>query len=349
VSDSSHFCRISVVVASYKRPDALHTVVSSLKRQTLPPQNFELAVVIDGIDECEPRYREVLETARREAPYAIRFEFQRNSGQSVARHRAIVTSASQWICVVDDDMELSPEFLQAHLELLEGGTSRTVVIGRVIPEEGWSLAPLYEAVRTRHMLDWHDELDRGGKEPSGYTLVTQNVSFGKAFYLEVGGFDPKLRLGEDSELGLRFEFAGGRFVFGSKASAIHRSRVGSYGTWLRRCVEYGRMAVYIYEKLGRDPRAHPLRNLVFGSRLNAAAVHALCWSGRLADAGIATLHTTGDVFQRLGLVSLGIATHKAILAVAYHVGVKEALGSWRRVLEAKRTLAERSDVVRDPT
>jgi GT2 family glycosyltransferase len=260
-----------------------------------------------------------------------------------------VTTAAPWVCVVDDDMELSPEFLEAHLDLLEAGGSKTVVIGRVVPEDGWTRAPLYEAVRTQHMLEWHDDLGRGLRAPSGYALVTQNVSFGKAFYLEVGGFDPTLRLGEDSELGLRFEFAGGTFVFGSKASAIHRSRVGSYEAWLRRCVEYGRNGVYIYEKLGHDPRAHPLRNLVFGSRLNAAAVHALCWSGLLARAGIGALHVSGDALHRVGWVNIGIATHKAILAVAYHVGVKDALGSWGRVLAAKRTFAERSEVARDPT
>ena len=85
------------------------------------------------------------------------------------------------------------------------------MIGRVIPEDEWERTPLYEAVRTSHMLEWHDDMGTGHKAPTGYTLVTQNVSFSKEFYLAVGGFDPKLRLGEDSELGLRFEFAGGTF------------------------------------------------------------------------------------------------------------------------------------------
>jgi GT2 family glycosyltransferase len=339
VSGTAISPKISVVVASYQRPDALQMVLSSLSRQTLPPVAFELAVVIDGIDETEARYREVLEAARRESPFALRYEFQENAGQSVARHRAIVSSPSPWICVVDDDMELSDGFLDAHLKLLQEGGRNTVVIGRVIPEDGWERTPLYEAVRTKHMLEWHDDLGRGDKTPSGYTLVTQNVSFSREFYLEVGGFDPRLRLGEDSELGLRFEFAGGRFVFGSDASAIHRSRVGSYDAWLRRCVQYGRNGVYIYEKLGEDSRAHPLRNLVNGSRLNAAAVHAVCWSNGLADSGIAALKWSGHMLQRVGLIGPAIATHKAILALAFHLGVKDALGSWASVLEAKRRLA----------
>jgi glycosyl transferase family 2 len=245
-------------------------------------------------------------------------------------------------------MELAPEFLAAHLAALESGGPKTVVIGRVIPEEGWQNAPLYEAIRTSHMLEWHDALGRGA-QPGGYTFVTQNVSFGKAFYLEVGGFDPRLRLAEDSELGLRFEFAGGRFVFAAGAAAIHHSRVGSYGTWLRRCVEYGEMGVYVYEKLGRDQRAHPLRNLVKGSRLNAAAVHAVCWSDGLAQSTIGALNLIGEGLQRVGLETPAIATHKAILAVAYHLGVKKALGSWSRVLAAERALASAPDAPTGPT
>jgi glycosyltransferase involved in cell wall biosynthesis len=349
VSDTRQACQITVVIASYKRPDALTTALASLRRQTLSSSAFEVAVVIDGVDETEAQYRRVLDAACAGEPFRVRYEFQANAGQSVARHRAILAASTPWICVIDDDMDLLPAFLEAHLAALTAGTSKTVVIGRVIPEEKWEAAPLYEAVRTSHMLEWHDVLGRGEQEPWGYTLVTQNVSFSRAFYLEVGGFDKALRLGEDSELGLRFEFAGGRFVFSSQAAAIHRSRVGSYDAWLRRCVEYGRSGVYIYEKLGRDLRAHPLRNLVNGSRLNAVMVRALCWSDTCAYSGISALRLVGNALQRAGLVAPAIATHKAILALAYHLGVKSALGSWARVVEAARTFAATPEAPRHPT
>ena len=341
--------RITVVIATYKRPDALSMVLSSLTRQTLDPSAFEVSVVIDGVDEFEREYRTLLDGCRGQAAFQLRYEFQANAGQSVARHRAITGSGTPWVCVIDDDMDLMPEFLASHLAALEAGGEKTVVIGRVIPEEGWQAAPLYEAIRTSHMLEWHEVLGSGLKQPTGYTLVTQNVAFGREFYLAVGGFDERLRLGEDSELGLRFEFAGGRFVFSTPAAAIHRSRVGSYDTWLRRSIEYGRSGVYIYDKLGKDLRAHPLRNLVYGSRLNAAAVHAVCWSDALAQSAIATLHTTGTALQRLGLVGPAIATHKAILAVAYHLGVKRTLGSWSRLLAEKRAFAAANGAPREPT
>ena len=90
-------------------------MLSSLARQTLTPSEFELVIVIDGIDEHEARYRDILERAKRELLFAIRYEFQQNAGQSVARHRAIERASAPWICVIDDDMDLLPEFLAEHL------------------------------------------------------------------------------------------------------------------------------------------------------------------------------------------------------------------------------------------
>jgi GT2 family glycosyltransferase len=339
---------LTLVVSSYRRPEALATLFASLAVQTLSHDEFAVDVVVDGLDDTEARYRAVLERVRASAPYTLSYEFQANSGQSVARHRAISRVATPWVCVVDDDMDLAPGFLAAHLAALRSGTARTVVLGRVIPEDGWTRTPLYEAVRTSHMLESHDGMARGLRQPGGWALVTQNVSFAREFYLSVGGFDEKLRLGEDSELGLRFEFAGGRFVFAEAAAAIHRSRVGSYDAWLRRCVEYGKNGVYIFEKLGSDARAHPLRNLVHGSRLNAAAVHALCWSDALAFGGIECLRRLGNGLQRVGLPGPGVATHKAILAIAFHLGVKRSLGSWREVLAEARRLS-RMDGTAYPT
>jgi glycosyltransferase involved in cell wall biosynthesis len=340
--------QITVVIASYKRPDALAMVLASLRRQTLAPSEFDVAVVVDGVDETEVRYKAVLDEAAGASRFTLRAEFQANAGQSVARDRSIRAARTPWICVIDDDMDLMPGFVAAHLASLTAGGDKTVVIGRVIPEEGWESQPLYEAVRTSHMLEWHESMGRGA-QPSGFTLVTQNVSFGREFYVAVGGFDPKLRLGEDSELGLRFEFAGGRFVFSADAAAIHRSRIGSYDAWLRRSVDYGRNGVYIYEKLGRDVRAHPLRNLVNGSRLNAAVVRTLCWSEPLARGAISTLNMTGRGLQRVGLTAPAIATHKAILALAFHLGVKQALGSWRNVLRSAQSFAAAPDAPRNPT
>lgn len=329
---------IALVVATHRRPDALEVLLRSVERQSLEPARFEVAVVVDGQDETGTAYRRVLEHAQLRASYPLAWEFQDNAGQSVARERGIRMTSAPWLCVVDDDMDLAPAFLEAHVRALGCGPARTAVVGRVVPEPGWERQPLYEAVRTYAMLELHDRLAAGAPVP-GEAFVTQNVSFTRLLYRELGGFDPSLRLGEDTDLGLRIELAGATLRFADDAAAVHRSRIGAYDTWLRRCVEYGRNGVYIWDKLGHARRVHPLRNLVDGSRLNAAAVHLLSSTDERAHRGIERLRRGGARLQRLRLTWAAIATHKAILAVAYNVGVRQALGSWRQLLDEERAYA----------
>lgn len=340
---------IALVVASYRRPDAIATLMRALERQTLPRERYEVAVVVDGRDELEPEYRRVFAHATTDLGLPLSFAFQDNAGPAPARDHAIGMTRAPWLCISDDDMDLVPGYLAAHLEALEGGGPDAVVIGNVIPEDGWESQPLYEAMRTRSMLELHEGLRSGTRRAQGAVLVTQNVSLARSAYERVGGFDPALRLGEDTEIGWRLERAGARFVFAPAASAIHRSRVGSYDTWLARQWQYGRNAVYIYRKLGCDPRSHPLRNLVNGDRSKALAVQALCWSDTLGRAGIGTLHALGSALQRLGLTVPAVATHKAILAVAFHLGVKDALGSWPAVRAERRAFLAMPDRPLDPT
>jgi GT2 family glycosyltransferase len=338
--------RIALVVATYRRPEALDVLLASVERQTLPRGDFEVAVVVDGLDEHREPYQRRLEAARA-AGLPLAFAFQENAGQSAARNRAARMTTAPLLCIVDDDMDLAPGFLAAHVEAL--ADPDTVSIGCVIPEDGWERQPLYEAVRTKAMLELHAAMARAGGAARAAAFVTQNVALPRRAFDAAGGFDETLKLGEDTAMGLRLEFAGARFVFAERAAAVHRSRVGSFDTWLRRQVQYGRNCVYLWEQLARDPRAHYLRNLVNGSRLNAAVVHACCWSDLVGAASIASLRWLGQGLQGVGLFAPAIATHKAILALAYHTGVRHALGSWRGVLREEWSFARTPGRPASPT
>lgn len=328
--------RIALVAATYRRPDALRTLFRSLHAQSLPPTCFEVSIVVDGLDESEGAYRELFAEESERARFPLQVEFQENAGPAAARNRAARSVRAPWICIVDDDMDLSRDFLASHLKLLEANGERAVVIGKVVPEEGWERQPLYEAMRTKAMLRMHREIE-DGREPNPAAFVTQNVSLSRALFFEVGCLDEELPLAEDTELGFRLLHAGAKFVFGSDASAIHRSRIGSYESWLSRQVRYGALSMKLYEKAGRDPAAHPLRNLVTGNRLKFLAVHAACWWDPLAHFSMAMLRLFGLVLHRMGLVAPAIGTHNAIMALAYHLGVKQTLGSWSALMEAERS------------
>jgi glycosyltransferase involved in cell wall biosynthesis len=324
---------IALVLATYNRAKPLARLLGALERQTLSRSEWELVVAVDGSkDDTE----EVLTrwTARGTLP--LQFFTQDNAGQSVARHKGILRASAEHVIVIDDDMEVCPEFVAEHLAASRTRPGQAVVIGKVVPEKHFMRKPLFTAVQEHYLLLLHRQLERGSLTPNASAFVTQNVSFPRALYLGVGGFDASLRLDEDRELGASMERAGGTFVFAPRAWAIHHSDVGSYEKWARRHYEYGKYAVQVWEKHGKSPYLHPLRNLVDGSRINRALVKLVCPEPRRSELAEDALRSLGRLLQGLRVSEPAIYTHKGIQAVLYHRGVRDALGSWHAVEEMER-------------
>ena len=327
---------IAIVLATYNRAKPLEHLLRGLERQTAPRDDWEVVVVVDGSkDDTEA----VLTRWVEKGTLPLQFLVQKNAGQSVARHNGILRTSAEHVIVIDDDMEVCPEFVAEHLAASRKAPGKVVVIGKVVPEKTFRKKPLFTAVGEHHLLLLHARLESGEQAPTATVFVTQNVSFPRAMYLEQGGFDASLRLDEDRELGIRLERAGAMFVFAPKAWAIHHSDVGSYGKWSRRHYDYGKYALQIWEKHGESPLLHPLRNYVEGSRLNRALVSIVCPGDLRSKVAESALRWMGNALQRLAIFEPAIYTHKAIQAVRYHQGLRDAVGSWGTLRRMERQYA----------
>lgn len=338
--------QIAVVIATYNRAVALTRLLDALERQTIPRDAWEIVVAVDGsVDDTEA----VLRRWVQKASLPIQFFLQKNAGQAVARHNAILRCAADHVIVVDDDMGLCPEFVTAHLEASKKHAGRTVVVGKVVSEDSFMEKPLYTAVGEHHLLLLHRRLEMDTQRPTATAFVTQNVSFPRALYLDVGGFDASLRLDEDRELGVRMERGGAVFVYSAAARAVHHSDVGSFEKWSRRHYDYGKYAVKVWEKHGKSPHLHPLRNFVDGNRLNRALVKMVCAGDARSSLATITLRAMGNALQKMKIFEPAVYTHKAIQAVRYHQGVRDALGSWNAVLEMEKKYVAEPGRPREPT
>lgn len=278
--------------------------------------------------------------ARDELP--LHFFYQDNAGQAKARHQAILKTTAPRIVVIDDDMEVCPDFLVQHLKAASSDPEHAIVIGKVFSAPGWMKKPLFTAVGEAGMLRLHARLEAGEK-PNASAFVTQNVSFPRALYLAAGGFDFALRLDEDRELGLRLERRGAHYVYAKMAWAIHHSDVGSFEKWQRRQYDYGSYACQVWEKYGFDPFVHPLRDYLNGNALNRFAVSLCVPSDRRVELACWLLRYGGTVLQKLRLYAPALATHKALRSLRYHQGVRDHLGSWEALVrEATRYGAQES-------
>lgn len=338
--------RISLVVATYNRAESLAQTLEHVARQTLPREDFEVVVCDDGSTDAT---RAVLDAWQQRSLFALSALHQPNQGQAVARDAAIRRATAQRVAMVDDDMAIAPNFLEEHLRAAQPDPDHLIVLGRIVAEEGWEAGPLHEATRNENFAGARRSSRAVAEAPNASSFLSANVSVPRALYLASGGFDPSLRLDEDRELGIRLERGGGVLVRGDAAWAVHRSDGVSYRDWEKRQYEYGWYAVQIWEKYGRDPYLHPLRNYVNGSRLNHMAVRALAAHDRSVRFGSGALRHIGEGLAHVALRGPAIATHRAILALQYHAGVRDALGSWKQFLSAAAEFERDADRPFGPT
>src|SRR4051794_27416912 len=108
--------RLSVVIPSYDRREALGRCLEALGRQTADPSAFEVVVVLDGSTDGSA---EMLAGLR--PRHALRVERKANGGVASARNRGLELAAAPVVLFLDDDIVATPGLVEAHLRAHEGG------------------------------------------------------------------------------------------------------------------------------------------------------------------------------------------------------------------------------------
>ena len=123
--------RISLLISTYERPDALAAVLRSVSRQSLAPDE-----VIVGDDGSGPETAAVLAAAK--GIPVLRHEWRAHDGFRLSRSRniAIASAAGDYLVIIDDDILLHPDFIADHAAAAKPGFF--VQGSRVILDEGIS-------------------------------------------------------------------------------------------------------------------------------------------------------------------------------------------------------------------
>lgn len=240
--------RISVVVATYNRPDTLQRLLIQLAAQAMPAAEFEVVVVDDGSRIAVPQIP---------VPYRLTVIRQENQGAAAARHRGAEIAAADIVLFIDDDMGVTPALLNEHARL-HAGDPRAVVLGWIKRPDGDAL-PLFERFHAKYLDDLADDVHGGRRALKGIEVWSGNLSMRRSQDLKVGGFDTGLGLSEDAELGLRLEADGATFHVSEHAHSIHHSDHGSVQAWMKRSYRYGRTDLRISRKHPAVRQASPWR------------------------------------------------------------------------------------------
>ena len=223
---------LSVVISTFNRLPLLGELLDALGRQTLPPDRFEVIVVDDG---SQVPAAPTIE--RRADPFKLTVITQKNAGAAAARHAGVLAAKGEVVVITDDDMLVNATFLAEHLKAHEAGY--TLVLGQIAPAENLGDKPLFERFHAQQLASFVHRYSQRPTEVRGVMVCTGNVSFRRAEYLAVGGFDPTLGRSEDRELGIRLQKAGARLFFAEGARTIDRSDHTDLSVWMRRNFLYG--------------------------------------------------------------------------------------------------------------
>ncbi len=109
---------ISLIVATYNRPDALEAVIEGCFTQT--DQNFEIIVADDGSGEAT---RDCVARLAARSPVPLQHVWQPDAGfrLAMARNRGIAAARGEYIVVLDGDCVPQRHFIAQHRKLAQRG------------------------------------------------------------------------------------------------------------------------------------------------------------------------------------------------------------------------------------
>lgn len=183
-SPSSFAC--SVVVPTYRRPDALEHCLGALLNQSFAADRFEIIVVDDAHDAATEAQVQALAGARHGRP-RLRYLHPAPGarGPAAARNAGWRAARAPIVAFTDDDAMASPHWLAEGLRALaapdvEAAAGRVVVPLPKAPTDG----------------------ERNTAGLDGAEFVTANCFVRRAALREAGGFDERFTLPwrEDSDL-----------------------------------------------------------------------------------------------------------------------------------------------------
>jgi glycosyltransferase involved in cell wall biosynthesis len=234
--------RASVCLPTYNRRGRVLQALDALQHQSVPPDRYEVIVVVDGsTDDTTEAF------AQLQLRYPWRWVWQENQGLSGARNSAARLAQHEVLIFIDDDELAATELVGAHLDAQERH-------GDVLVQGFCPVAPgylrmgaslFYDRTLRESLLTLQEP-----NAPSRWPIWGGNISVRRDTFTRLGGFDQQTFReygGEDTDFGLRLAALGIPFVFEPRALAHHLHRV-SYRAHRQQAFHEGRSLLLLAKK-----------------------------------------------------------------------------------------------------
>jgi len=321
---------LSVITPTFQRRESVLRLLDALDRQTVGPCAFEVIVADDGSSDGT-----VNAVSRRSSSFALEVLVLAHGGAAAARNAAIARARGRVLVFFDDDVVPDPDALAVHAALhREPGL---VVVGPMLPAVG-ARRSAWVRWEEEKLERQYDALRRGLYPCTPRQFYTGNASVERERVLRVGGFDERLRRGEDVELAYRLQATDVRFVFAPGARVRH-DPTRTYASWRHARYEYGRIDVIMERDKGHQMLSEHFAEYHARHVLSRALARLTVGRRRVRALALAALDAFVTMSHGSRAARLAAPALSAVSNVLYWQGVSDELGGanvlWRAIEVAR--------------
>lgn len=182
----------TVIIPLYNKENFIENTLKSVLNQSFT--NFEVIIVNDGsTDKSEEKVYQFNDVR-------IKYFSQENQGVSVARNFGISMASSNYISFIDADDYWYPNFLQEMFKTIKQFPNEKVFsAAKEIETAHRTFQAKYSIVKTND-YELVNYFTASSKES---VIWTSSAVFHKSVFEVTGGFDPEIKMAEDTDLWIR--------------------------------------------------------------------------------------------------------------------------------------------------
>ncbi len=246
--------KISVIIPTYNRVQALRECLTHLEAQTLNRSDFEVIVVNDGSGHETENF---LSEFKAKTPLSFNFFVQPNSGAGVARNKGLSHAQGAVVLFLGDDIYAAPNLLEQHLSVHEKFPQKNqACLGFITWDPRKPITPLMKFLEKGGALfgKWGGgqfayDLLEGKKTADWHFFYTSNISLKKSLLNEYR-FDTDFKgYGwEDIDLGLRLTEKENLMLHYNSHAIAHHDHPQTLASFTRREYNVGKALTLFQSK-----------------------------------------------------------------------------------------------------
>lgn len=200
--------QISVIIPTFNRPEILGECLDRLVNQNFVKSEYEIIVVNDG---GSINARQIVDDITKKTPVKIKYFYQRNLGQGVARNKGLDNAEGNIVLLINDDILPTSNLLSEHVKFHRQHVKENeAVLGLILMDPRIERTPFVEFMNNGSLifgkfgghLTAYEKLS--GKKTADYNFFYANLSFKRSFLKDMRFDEHFQEYGwEDIEFGYR--------------------------------------------------------------------------------------------------------------------------------------------------